>query len=95
MKKLVVLGFVCFMIVFVSTSCDKDSQTNHTLSFSFEFDPMNDNNPLPPDGWSKKEWVGLLSKSYEERLAIAGSFIAAELDVINFKKQLTETENGN
>ena len=39
MKKLVVLGFVCFMIVFVSTSCDKDSQTNHTLSFSFEFDP--------------------------------------------------------
>lgn len=33
-----------------------------------------------PNGWDKDIWNKMHSKSYKERLIIAGAFIAAELD---------------
>lgn len=35
---------------------------------------------LFPRGWSQKDWNKMAGKTYRERLIIAGSFIAAELD---------------
>lgn len=34
----------------------------------------------PPTGWDKSIWAKMCSKSYKERLIMAGALIAAELD---------------
>lgn len=39
-----------------------------------------------PTGWDKKVWKKMSEKSYEERLIIAGAFLAAELDRLEYKK---------
>lgn len=38
----------------------------------------------PPDGWNREIWAKMCRKPYVERLALAGAFIAAELDIINY-----------
>lgn len=38
-----------------------------------------------PDGWDKDICAHMLSKSYHDRLVIAGALIAAELDRINYR----------
>ena len=37
-----------------------------------------------PEGWDKKLWAKMCNESYEKRLIIAGSLIAAEIDRINY-----------
>lgn len=39
-----------------------------------------------PDGWDKKRWEYMLRKPFLERLVIAGSLLAAQIDVEQFKK---------
>jgi hypothetical protein len=36
-----------------------------------------------PEGWDDRIWRNMCSKSYSERLAIAGALIAAEIDRLN------------
>lgn len=38
----------------------------------------------PPFGWDEEWWIRLCNKPYTERVAIAGAFMAAELDRIKF-----------
>jgi hypothetical protein len=38
---------------------------------------------FPPEGWDKELWTKICHKTYLERLIIAGSLIAAEIDRIN------------
>ncbi len=37
-------------------------------------------NYIPPVNWDEQIWSKMISKNYKERLIIAGSLIAAELD---------------
>lgn len=37
----------------------------------------------PPNNWSSIVWIKMISKSYKERLIIAGALIAAEIDRLN------------
>lgn len=37
----------------------------------------------PPIGWNAENWKAMVAKSYKERLIIAGSLIAAEIDRIS------------
>ena len=39
-----------------------------------------------PFGWNQEIWKHMLSKSYVERLIIAGALIAAEIDRLNYEK---------
>lgn len=42
-----------------------------------------------PEGWSKELFEKILNKPTEERLAIAGALIAAEIDRIQYVKEKT------
>lgn len=44
---------------------------------------VNVNKDYPPIGWDKAIWENMLKKPYKERLVIAGSLIAAEIDRIS------------
>lgn len=37
-----------------------------------------------PSGWGKDYWAAICQKSYKDRLKLAGSFLAAELDRLRF-----------
>lgn len=41
-----------------------------------------------PANWNKEKWDKMSHKSYEERLVLAGAWIAAELDRINVLNQM-------
>jgi hypothetical protein len=41
------------------------------------------NKDYPPIGWDQETWENLLKKSYKDRLVVAGSLIAAEIDRIS------------
>ena len=51
------------------------------------YDPTRDYGK--PKGWNKQIWVRMVSKTYKERLIIAGALIAAEIDRI----QLPDTND--
>lgn len=38
---------------------------------------------FPPENWSEKLWDKMTSKTYKQRLIIAGSLIVAEIDRLN------------
>jgi len=40
---------------------------------------------MPPVNWDRDWWERLCDKPYNERLVIAGAFIASEIDRLNFK----------
>ena len=42
---------------------------------------------LCPEDWSEELWMKMVSKPYKERLIIAGSLIAAEIDRLQYEKQ--------
>lgn len=44
---------------------------------------VNINKDYPPVGWNHEIWEGMLKKPYKDRLIIAGSLIAAEIDRIS------------
>lgn len=48
---------------------------------------------IPPDGWDEEKFERILKKPYEQRLIIAGSFIAAEYDRIRFGAEPSEIIN--
>lgn len=41
---------------------------------------------LCPDNWNEIIWEKMISKSYNERLIIAGALLAAEYDRVNYEK---------
>ena len=41
-------------------------------------------NYIPPYEWHIEGWQHILSKPYKDRLIIAGAFIAAEIDRLNY-----------
>lgn len=45
-----------------------------------------------PDHWSPEICAHMISKPYKERLIIAGAFIAAEIDRLQFEEQPYDTE---
>lgn len=45
------------------------------------FDP--NSNEGKPENWDQKIWNKMMSKSYKERLIIAGALVAAEIDRLN------------
>lgn len=47
-------------------------------------------NAFCPDGWDFSDWQKMCSKPYRERLIIAGSLIAAELDRLNALEEMRE-----
>lgn len=54
---------------------------------SLTVDPMTDLVAVygKPDAWDDKIWRKMCSKTYKERLVIAGALIAAEIDRINIE----------
>lgn len=45
------------------------------------------NNFACPDGWNIAIWMRMINKSYKERLVIAGSLLAAEIDRLQAAKK--------
>lgn len=41
-----------------------------------------------PEGWNKQVWANICKKSLTDRLAIAGAFIAAEIDRLNIDERV-------
>lgn len=60
----------------------------HTMIFYSDIDKESDFyiNERIPAGWNKQVWMKMCRKPYDERLAIGGALVAAELDRRNYKK---------
>lgn len=68
---------------------EKDVKFNSEGQLAYAASVMTINNAdltfiNPPKNWERVYWDKLIRKSYEERLVKAGSFIAAEIDRLNF-----------
>lgn len=42
--------------------------------------------PSAPEGWNTEQWYKMLNSPYEERLAVAGALISAQLDRLHYLK---------
>ena len=54
--------------------------------------PMEIADDYCPTGWDKEIWSKMVHKPFEERLVIAGALIAAQLDVLSYRKVDYEKE---
>jgi len=75
---------------------EQDREFNNECQLSFAAAILTAPNPFAyaresnnfscPSGWNKILWTKMLSKSYKDRLIIAGALLAAEIDRINTPK---------
>ena len=72
----------------ISVEDDVAFNTEEQLAYAAETIIFNSNeHSLPPLNWSKSVWEHMLSKSYKERLIIAGALLAAEIDRIQYPEK--------
>lgn len=68
---------------------NSEEQLRHAASFLISYEKVYPGNLLEnlPKGWNEDKWLYMCCKSYKERLVIAASLIAAEIDRLEYLKE--------